>query len=96
MYLDDVISSVGTVMEPLGRLEEVLCRLSNFGLQLEAKKCTFMQTEVGFPTEDGRFVLDTDASLFAASCAPLSWVFPQKTDALFLTRTPAYLLWEGS
>ena len=52
-------------MEALARLEEVLCRLSNFGLQLKAK-CTFMQTEVlGFPTEDGRFVLDTDASLFA-------------------------------
>ena len=26
----------------------VLCRLSNFGLQLKAKKCTFMQTEVVF------------------------------------------------
>ena len=30
------------------RLEEVLCRLSDFGLQLKAKKCTFMQTEVAF------------------------------------------------
>ena len=29
-------------------LEEVLARLSDFGLQLKAKKCTFMQTEVGF------------------------------------------------
>ena len=28
-------------------------------------------------------------------CAPILG-FPQKTDALFLTRTPAYLLWEGS
>ena len=26
----------------------VLCRLSNFGLQPKAKKCTFMQTEVVF------------------------------------------------
>ena len=34
--------------EALARLEEVLCRLSDFGLQLKAKKCTFMQTEVAF------------------------------------------------
>ena len=133
-----------TITEALVRLEEVLSRLSNFGLQLKAKTCTFMQTEVvflghivgrtglacdpaklsavrnwhapdkvkgvrqfvgfvgyyrrfvkdfadlaeplvncqqqafealkaclvsapilGFPTENGRFVLDTDASLFA-------------------------------
>ena len=37
VYLDDVISFGGTVTEALGRLEEVLCRLSNFGLQLKAK-----------------------------------------------------------
>ena len=48
VYLDDVISFGGTVTEAPGRLEEVLCRLSNFGLQLKAKKCTFMQTEVVF------------------------------------------------
>ena len=44
VYLDDVISFGGTVTE-------ALChggRLSNFGLQLKAKKCTFMQTEVIF------------------------------------------------
>ena len=46
MYLDDVISFGGTVTEALGH--QVLCRLSNFGLQLKAKKCTFMQTEVVF------------------------------------------------
>ena len=40
VYLDDVISFVGTVREALVRLEEVL--------QLKAKKCTFMQTEVVF------------------------------------------------
>ena len=34
--------------EALLRLEEVLARLSDFGLQLKAKKCTFMQTEVAF------------------------------------------------
>ena len=48
VYLDDVISFGGTVTEVLGRLEEVLSRLSNFGLLLKAEKCTFMQTEVVF------------------------------------------------
>ena len=48
VYLDDVISFGGTVTEALARLDEVLGRLSNFGLQLKAKKCTFMQTEVVF------------------------------------------------
>ena len=48
VYLDDVISFGKTVPEAIGRLEEVLARLSDFGLQLKAKKCTFMQTEVGF------------------------------------------------
>ena len=46
VYLDDVISFGGTITEALVRLLEVLSRLSNFGLQLKAKKCTFMQTEV--------------------------------------------------
>ena len=36
------------LLEALARLEEVLHRLSDFGLQLKAKKCTFMQTEVAF------------------------------------------------
>ena len=48
VYLDDVISFGKSVPEAIGRLEEVLARLSDFGLQLKAKKCTFMQTEVGF------------------------------------------------
>ena len=48
VYLDDVISFGGTITEALVRLEEVLSRLSNFGLQLKAKKCTFMQMEVVF------------------------------------------------
>ena len=48
VYLDDVISFGKSVPEALARLEEVLARLSDFGLQLKAKKCTFMQTEVGF------------------------------------------------
>ena len=48
VYLDDVISFGKSVPEAIGRLEEVLSRLSDYGLQLKAKKCTFMQTEVGF------------------------------------------------
>ena len=48
IYLDDVISFGASISEALARLEEVLCRLSDFGLQLKAKKCTFMQTEVAF------------------------------------------------
>ena len=46
--LVDVISFGVSVSEALIRLEEVLCRLSDFGLQLKAKKCTFMQTGVAF------------------------------------------------
>ena len=48
VYLDDVISFGVSVSDALIRLEEVLCRLSDFGLQLKAKKRTFMQTEVAF------------------------------------------------
>ena len=48
VYLDDVISFGASISEALTRLEEVLCRLSDFGLQLKAKMCTFMQTEVAF------------------------------------------------
>ena len=48
VYLDDVISFETSIPEALANLEEVLSRLSDFGLQLKAKKCTFMQTEVGF------------------------------------------------
>ena len=43
-----MISFGGTIAEALSRLEEVLSRLSNFGLQLKAKKCRFMQMEVVF------------------------------------------------
>ena len=46
VYLDDVISFGGSVPEALARLEEVLSRFSDFGLQLKTKKCTFMQMEV--------------------------------------------------
>ena len=43
-----MISFGTTAPEALQRLVEVLERLSTFGLQLKAKKCTFMQTEVAF------------------------------------------------
>ena len=48
VYFDDVISLGKSVPEALGRLEEVLARLSDFGLHPKAKNCTFMQTEVAF------------------------------------------------
>ena len=48
VYLDDVISFGKSIPEALAHLEEVLARLSDFGLQLKANKCTFMQTEVRF------------------------------------------------
>ena len=48
VYLDDVISFGKSISEALARLEEVLARLSDYGLQLKAKKCTFMQTKIGF------------------------------------------------
>ena len=67
VYLDHVISLGGSVTEALGRLEEVLCRLSNFGLQLKAKKCTFMQTEVVFLGHIvGRMGLACDPAKLAA------------------------------
>ena len=50
VYLDDVISFGGTITEALARLEEVLGHLSNFGLQLKAKKCTFMPTALLYCT----------------------------------------------
>ena len=48
VYLKNIISFGGFVTEALARLEEVLCQLSNFGLHLKAKRCTYMQTEVVF------------------------------------------------
>ena len=66
----------GTVTEALGRLEEALCRLSNFGLQLKAKKCTFMQTEVVFL---GHIVGRTGLSCDPAKLAAVrNWHAPDK------------------
>ena len=55
VYLDDIISFGTTAPEALQRLEEVLERLSVFGLQLKAKKCTFifswtLEHQVAFDT----------------------------------------------
>ena len=80
VYLDDVISFSGTVTEALGRLEEVLCRLSNFGLQLRAKKCTFMQTEVVFL---GHIVGRTGLACDPAKLAAVqNWHAPDKVKGI--------------
>ena len=76
VYLDDVISFGGTVTEALGRLEEVLSRISNFALQLKAKKCTFMQTKVVFM---GHIVGRTGLACDPAKLAAVqNWHAPDK------------------
>ena len=75
VYLDDVISFGKSVPEALGRLEEVLARLSDFGLQLKAKKCTFMQTEVAF----GRTGLACDPEKLSAV---RNWHEPNRVKAV--------------
>ena len=65
VYLDDVISFGGTVPEALARLEKVLGRLHNFGLQLKAKKCTFMETEVFLGHIVGRTGLACDPAMLS-------------------------------
>ena len=76
VYLDDVISFGKTISEALLRLEEVLARLSEFGLQLKAKKCTFMQTEVAFLGHIvGRTGLACDPEkLSGKSSATVRWI----------------------
>ena len=76
VYLDDVISFGGTIPEALARSEEVLSRLSNFGLQLKAKKFTFMQTEVIFLGHIvGRMGLASDPAKLSAV---RNWHAPDK------------------
>ena len=80
VYLDDVISFGGSVPEALTRLEEVLSRLSDFGLQLKTKKCTFMQTEVIFLRHIvGRTGLACD---LAKLSAVRNWHAPDKVKAV--------------
>ena len=75
VYFDNVISFGGTVTEALVRLEEVLCYLSN-SLQLKAKKCTFMQTEVVFL---GHIVGHTGLACNPAKLAAVqNWHAPDK------------------
>ena len=76
VYLDDVILFRGSVTEALARLEEVLCRLSNFGLQFKSNKCTFMQTEVVF---FGHIVGHTGLACDPAKLAAVgNWHAPDK------------------
>ena len=51
-----------------------MARLSDFGLQLKAKKCTFMQMEVGFL---GHIVGPT-----GLACDPANWHAPDKVMAV--------------
>ena len=80
VYLDDVISFRKSIPEALARLEEVLARLSDFDLQLKAKKCTFMQTEVGFLGHIvGRTGLACDPAKLSAVC---NWHATDKVKAV--------------
>ena len=80
VYLDDVISFGRSIPEALARLEEVLACLSDFGLQLKAKKCTFMQTEVIFLGHIvGRTGLACDPSKLSAV---RNWHAPDKVKAV--------------
>ena len=80
VYLDDVISFGRSIPEALARLEEVLGRLSNFGLQLKAKKCTFMQTEVVFL---GHIVGRTGLACDPAKLSAVrNWHAPDKVKAV--------------
>ena len=69
-----------SIPEALARLEEVLGRLRDFGLQLKAKKCTFMQTEVIFL---GHIVGWTGLACDPAKLsAVLNWHAPDKVKAV--------------
>ena len=58
----------------------MLSRLSDFGLQLKAKKCTFMQTEVAFLGHIvGRTGLACDPAKFSAV---RNWHAPDKVKAV--------------
>ena len=81
VYLDDVISFNRSIPEALARLEEVLSCLSNFGLQLKAKKSTFMQTEVVFLGHiAGRTGLACDPAKLSAV---RDWHVPDKVKAVW-------------
>ena len=56
VYLDDVISFGKSIPEALARLEEVLARLGDFGLQLKAKKCSHKTKMTPYPPESDGLV----------------------------------------
>ena len=81
VYLDDVISFNRSIPEALARLEQVLSCLSNFGLQLKAKKSTFMQTEVVFL---GHIVGRTGLACDPAKLSAVrDWHVPDKVKAVW-------------
>ena len=91
VYLDDVISFRASIPEALARLEEVLCRLSDFGLQLKVKKFTFMQTEVDFLGHIvGRTGLACDPEKILAV---RKWHAPDKAWAECLGLSPELQCW---
>ena len=80
VYLDDVILFGRYILEALARLEEVLGRLSDFGLQLKAEKCTFMQMEVIFL---GHIVGRTGLACDPAKLSVVrNWHVPDKVKAV--------------
>ena len=80
VYLDVVISFGTSILEALTRLEEVLSRLSDFGLQLKANKCTFMQTKVAFL---GHIVGRTGLACNPEKISAVrNWHAPDKVNAL--------------
>ena len=75
-----MISFGNSIPEALARLEEVLASISDFGLQLKAKKCTFMQTEVGFL---GHIVGRTGLACDPAKLSAVrNWHAPDKVKAM--------------
>ena len=80
VYLDDVISFGRSIPEALARPEEVLSRLSDCGLQLKAKKCICMLTEVIFL---GHIVGWTGLACDPAKISPVwNWHAPDKVKAV--------------
>ena len=48
VYLDDIVVYSNTLDEQLTRFDTVLTRLGSYGLKLEIKKCSFLQTSVKY------------------------------------------------
>ena len=79
-YMDDVYLDEGLFRRPSRDWKGVLARLSDFGLQLKAKKCTFMQTEVIFL---GHIVGRTGLACDPANISAVrNWHAPDKVKAV--------------